>query len=112
MRLAMFNVSGIAGNNTDIRSSIRCSPRMAGGVYATVYDPTGSTMYFSHCHLRPAVNGDFQQRRDVDSQGTCNFVWGYTALPASDNFRRIPTAQKNNLLLTASLPKSRGAEDW
>ena len=75
-------VSGIAGSNIEYPLVNPLQPaNNFSGVYVTVYDPTGSTMYFSTVIYDPAANGQiFSGGVDVDSQGNM-YVAGYTALP-------------------------------
>jgi uncharacterized protein (TIGR03437 family) len=75
-------VGGIAGNNTEYPLVNPLQPANGfGGAYVTMYDPTGSTMYFSTVIYDPKVNGGvFNGGVDVDSQGNI-YVAGYTAQP-------------------------------
>jgi uncharacterized protein (TIGR03437 family) len=75
-------VSGIAGDNTEYPLVNPLQPANGfGGAYVTMYDPTGSTMYFSTVIYDPKVNGGvFNSGVDVDSQGNI-YVAGYTAQP-------------------------------
>jgi uncharacterized protein (TIGR03437 family) len=73
-------VSGIAGNNTEYPLVNPLQPANGfGGVYVTMYDPTGSKMYFSTVIYDPSANGGvFNSGVDVDSLGNI-YVAGYTA---------------------------------
>ena len=73
-------VSGVAGNNTQFPLVNPLQPANGfGGVYVTMYDPTGSTIYFSTVIYDPTNNGGvFNSGVDVDSQGNI-YVAGYTA---------------------------------
>ena len=73
-------VSGVAGNNTQYPLVNPLQPANGfGGVYVTMYDPTGSTIYFSTVIYDPPANGGiFNSGVDVDSQGNI-YVAGYTA---------------------------------
>ena len=64
-------MSGIAGNNTQYPLVNPLQPANGfGGVYATMYDPTGRTIYFSTVIYDPKANGGvFNSGVDVDSQG-------------------------------------------
>jgi uncharacterized protein (TIGR03437 family) len=72
-------ISGVAGNNTQYPL---VNPLQAangfGGVYVTMYDPTGSTIYFSTVIYDPTSNTQiFNSGVDVDAQGNI-YVAGYT----------------------------------
>jgi len=73
-------VSGIAGNNSEYPLVNPLQPANGfAGVYVTMYDPTGSTNYFSTVIYDPAVNyAIFNSGVDVDSQGNI-YVAGYTS---------------------------------
>jgi hypothetical protein len=81
-------VGGIAGSNIEYPLVNPLQPaNNFGGAYVTVYDPTGSTIYFSTVIYDPKVNGGvFNSGVDVDSQGNI-YVAGYTAqsLPTTTN---------------------------
>ena len=72
-------VSGIAGNNTEYPLLNPLQPANGFvGVYVTMYDPTGSTMFFSTVIYNPGANVEvFNSGVDVDSQGNI-YVAGYT----------------------------------
>jgi uncharacterized protein (TIGR03437 family) len=72
-------VSGVAGNNTQFQLVNPLQPANGfGGVYVTMYDPTGSTIDFSTVIYSTTVNGGlFNSGVDVDSQGNI-YVAGYT----------------------------------
>jgi hypothetical protein len=72
-------VSGIAGNNVEYPLVNPLQPaNNFGGVYVTMYDPTGSTICFSTIIYDPTANGGvFNSGVDVDSQGNI-YVAGYT----------------------------------
>jgi hypothetical protein len=73
-------VSGVAGSNIEYPLVNPLQPANGfGGVYVTMYDPTGSTIYFSTVIYDPTANGGvFNSGVDVDSQGNI-YVAGYTA---------------------------------
>jgi uncharacterized protein (TIGR03437 family) len=75
-------VSGITGNNSEYPLVNPLQPANAfGGAYVTMYDPTGSTIYFSTVIYDPKANGGvFNSGVDVDSQGNI-YVAGYTSQP-------------------------------
>jgi len=75
-------VSGTAGNNTEVSLVNPLQPaNNFGGVYVTMYDPTGRTIYFSTVIYDPKNNGSvFNSGVDVDSQGNI-YVAGYTPQP-------------------------------
>ena len=80
-------VGGIAGNNTEYPLVNPLQPaNNFGGAYVTMYDPTGSAIYFSTVIYDPTGNGAvFNSGVDVDSQGNI-YVAGYTSrggLPAT-----------------------------
>jgi uncharacterized protein (TIGR03437 family) len=80
-------VGGIAGNNTEYPLLNPLQPANGfGGAYVTMYDPTGSAMYFSTVIYDPTGNGAvFNSGVDVDAQGNI-YVAGYTSrggLPAT-----------------------------
>jgi uncharacterized protein (TIGR03437 family) len=72
-------VSGVAGNNTQFQLVNPLQPANGfGGVYVTMYDPTGSTIDFSTVIYDPTANGGvFNSGVDVDAQGNI-YVAGYT----------------------------------
>jgi uncharacterized protein (TIGR03437 family) len=72
-------VSGVAGNNTQFQLvNPLQSANGFGGVYVTMYDPTGSTIEFSTVIYDPTANGGvFNSGVDVDAQGNI-YVAGYT----------------------------------
>ena len=72
-------VSRTAGNNTQVPLVNPLQPaNNFGGVYVTMYDPTGRTIYFSTVIYDPRNNGSvFSSGVDVDSQGNI-YVAGYT----------------------------------
>jgi uncharacterized protein (TIGR03437 family) len=73
-------VSGIAGNNTEYPLVNPLQPANGfASVYVTMYDPTGSTIYFSTVIYDPTGNNQiFSSGVDADSQGNI-YVAGYTA---------------------------------
>jgi hypothetical protein len=73
-------ISGIAGNNTEYPLVNPLQPANGfTGVYVTMFDPTGSTIYFSTVIYDAAVNtAMFNSGVDVDSQGNI-YVAGYTS---------------------------------
>jgi uncharacterized protein (TIGR03437 family) len=73
-------VSGVAGSNVEYPLVNPLQPaNVLGGAYVTMYDPTGSTMYFSTVIYDPTANGGvFNSGVDVDSQGNI-YVAGYTS---------------------------------
>ena len=73
-------VGGVTGNNQEYPLVNPLQPAKAfGGVYVTMYDPTGSSMYFSTVIYDPESNGGvFNSGVDVDSQGNI-YVAGYTS---------------------------------
>jgi uncharacterized protein (TIGR03437 family) len=73
-------VSGIAGNNTEYPLVNPLQPANGfSGVYVTMYDPTGSTIYFSTVIYDPTGNNQiFSSGVDADSQGNI-YVAGYTS---------------------------------
>jgi uncharacterized protein (TIGR03437 family) len=75
-------VSRTAGNNTQVPLVNPLQPaNNFGGVYVTMYDPTGRTIYFSTVIYDPRNNGSvFSSGVDVDSQGNI-YVAGYTPQP-------------------------------
>ncbi len=75
-------VSGIAGNNTEVTLVNPLQPANGfGGAYVTMFNPAGSTIYFSTVIYDPAHNGSvFSSGVDVDSQGNI-YVGGYTSQP-------------------------------
>ena len=55
-------------------------PNTNGGAYVTMFDPTGSTIYFSTVFYDPSFNGGiFTSGVDVDLQGNI-YLAGYTSL--------------------------------
>jgi uncharacterized protein (TIGR03437 family) len=72
-------VSGVAGNNTEYPLVNPLQPANGfGGVYVTMYDPTGSTIDFSTVIYDPTTNtAIFNSGVDVDAQGNI-YVAGYT----------------------------------
>jgi uncharacterized protein (TIGR03437 family) len=72
-------VSGVAGNNTEYPLVNPLQPANGfGGVYVTMYDPTGRTIDFSTVIYDPTANGGiFNSGVDVDAQGNI-YVAGYT----------------------------------
>ena len=76
-------VSGVAGNNTQFPLVNPLQPANGfGGVYVTMYDPTGSTIDFSTVIYDPTANGGvFNSGVDVDAQGNI-YVAGYTGASA------------------------------
>ncbi len=75
-------VGGITGSNSEYPLVNPLQPaNNIAGVYVTMYDPTGRSMYFSTVIYDPKVNGGvFNSGVDVDSQGNI-YVAGYTAQP-------------------------------
>ena len=75
-------VSGVTGNNTEYPLVNPLQPANGfGGAYVTMYDPTGSTIYFSTVIYDPKNNGSvFNSGVDVDSQGNI-YVAGYSSQP-------------------------------
>ena len=75
-------VSGTAGNNTQVPLVNPLQPaNNFGGVYVTMYDPTGRSIYFSTVIYDPKNNGSvFSSGVDVDPQGNI-YVAGYTPQP-------------------------------
>jgi uncharacterized protein (TIGR03437 family) len=89
-------VSGIAGNNTQFQLVNPLQPANGfGGVYVTMYDPTGSTINFSTVIYDPTANGGiFNSGVDVDAQGNI-YVAGYTgasSLPVTTGAFRTANA--------------------
>ncbi len=75
-------VSGNATNNAQYPLVNPLQPANTfSGAYVTMYDPTGSTIYFSTVIYDPLANGGlFNSGVDVDSQGNI-YVAGYTSQP-------------------------------
>jgi uncharacterized protein (TIGR03437 family) len=102
-------VSGIAGNNTEYPLVNPLQPANGfGGVYVTMYDPTGSTMYFSTVIYDPKGNGGvFNSGVDVDSQGNI-YVAGYTSqvnLPTTaGSFRTAITGNYDGFIAKITPP--------
>ncbi len=104
-------VSGIAGNNTEYPLVNPLQPANGyGGVYVTVYDPTGSTISFSTVIYDPTDNGgQFSSGVDVDAQGNI-YVAGYSntgGLPVTAGALQPASAGPSDLFLAkinTSLP--------
>jgi uncharacterized protein (TIGR03437 family) len=102
-------VGGIAGDNTEYPLVNPLQPANGfGGAYVTMYDPTGSTMYFSTVIYDPKSNGGvFNSGVDVDSQGNI-YVAGYTSqvnLPATAGvFRTAITGNFDGFIAKISPP--------
>ncbi len=102
-------VSGAAGNNTQVPLVNPLQPaNNFGGVYVTMYDPTGRTIYFSTVIYDPKANGGiFNSGVDVDSQGNI-YVAGYTSqpdLPATTGaFRTVISGSSDGFIAKISAP--------
>ncbi len=102
-------VSGVAGNNTEYPLVNPLQPANGfGGVYVTMYDPTGSKMIFSTVIYDPTGNGSvFNSGVDVDSQGNI-YVAGYSSqfgLPATAGaFRPAITGNFDGFIAKISAP--------
>ena len=102
-------VSGIAGNNTEYPLVNPLQPANGfGGVYVTMYDPTGSTIYFSTVIYDPKANGGvFNSGVDVDSQGNI-YVAGYTSQPdlpaTAGSFRTAITGNYDGFIAKITAP--------
>lgn len=102
-------VSGAAGNNTQVPLVNPLQPaNNFGGVYVTMYDPTGRTIYFSTVIYDPRNNGSvFNSGVDVDSQGNI-YVAGYTPQPGlpttAGAFRTVISGSSDGFIAKISAP--------
>jgi uncharacterized protein (TIGR03437 family) len=102
-------VGGIAGDNTEVPSVNPLQPANSfAGAYVTMFNPTGSTVYFSTVIYNPAMNGQiFNSGVDVDSQGNI-YVAGYsssTGLPSTAGaFQTAPAGGTDAFIAKISPP--------
>jgi uncharacterized protein (TIGR03437 family) len=102
-------VGGTAGDNTEVPSVNPLQPANSfGGAYLTMFNPTGSTVYFSTVIYSPTISGQiFNSGVDVDSQGNI-YVAGYsssTGLPSTAGaFRTAPAGGTDAFIAKISPP--------
>jgi uncharacterized protein (TIGR03437 family) len=102
-------ISGIAGDNTEVPLvNPLQSANTFGGAYVTMYNPTGSTIYFSTVIYDPASNGGiFNSGVDVDAQGNI-YVAGYTSatgLPSTTGaYQTVPVGGTDAFIAKISGP--------